>query len=136
MDVLTKKQRSYCMSHIRDKNTGPEISLKRALRKNRLFGFRTHCRIAGKPDIYFPKKKIAIFIDGCFWHKCPLCYRNPKTNIKFWGDKIDKNRMRDIKINRQLKKGGVHVIRFWEHNIETSLNRCLKKIKTIYERSR
>ncbi len=62
MDVLTKEQRSYCMSQIRDKNTKPEISLKNVLRKNQIFGYRTHYDITGKPDIYFPKKKIAIFV--------------------------------------------------------------------------
>jgi len=72
------------MSRIRSKNTHPEIILRRELRKAGLIGYRLHYGLRGKPDIVYSKNKIAVFVDGCFWHKCPKCFVRPVTNSKFW----------------------------------------------------
>lgn len=118
MDVLTKKQRSYNMSQIKAKNTNPEIYIKNILRRNNVKGFSLHGSLLGKPDIIFRKKKIALFMDGCFWHKCPECFIEPRTRRKFWLKKITQNVIRDKKINKELKKRGWKVIRIWEHEIK------------------
>jgi len=114
-DVHTKKQRSYNMSQIKSSNTKPELKFKKTLR---LLGFIYQPKnILGKPDFANRKEKIAIFIDGCFWHKCPKHYKNPKQNEKFWTEKIQKNVERDKKVTKKLKKAGWRVIRIWEHKI-------------------
>jgi len=133
-DVLTKKERSYNMSQIKGKNTKPEIKLRKELFSSGLKGYRIHKKIIGKPDIVFPKQKVAVFIDGCFWHKCPKCYQEPKTNNKFWSKKIGENRKRDKKINTQLKKEGWKILRFWEHELKANSSLCVEKIKnTVLE---
>ncbi|MBW3001863.1 very short patch repair endonuclease [Candidatus Woesearchaeota archaeon] len=127
-DVLTKEQRSYCMSKIRGKHTKPELKLRRELTKRGLRGYRIHYKLIGSPDMVYPKYRLAIFIDGCFWHKCPKCFIEPATRKQFWLQKIKGNVQRDIKVRKALRKKGWKVIRFYEHEIKKDLNRCFKKI--------
>jgi len=134
MDVLTKKQRSYCMSQIKGRNTRLEQSFRKYIWNKGLTGYRTKSRITGKPDLYFPTKKIAVFIDGCFWHKCPKCFIEPKSNKKFWKDKIKKNVQRDIKVNKLLKEQHIRTLRFWEHEIKKSLPKCFNRLKKLYHK--
>ena len=84
--------------------------------------------------MFFTKKKIALFIDGCFWHKCPKCFIKPKSNLKFWNEKIKRNVLRDKKINKKLKSDKITVIRIWEHEIKKDLDRAYLKFKKIYEK--
>lgn len=127
-DNLTSAQRKYNMSRIKSKNTKLELRLRKLLWRNGVRGYRIHYPLLGKPDIVFIKKKIVIFIDGCFWHKCPLDFTQPKTNIDFWMNKIEKNVLRDNKITIELEKNGWTVLRFWEHQIIKQPNEVLKKI--------
>ncbi len=126
-DVLNPQQRSYCMSQIKGKNTKPEVLLRKAIWKIGL-RFRLNYKLYGKPDITFPGKKTVIFIDGCFWHGCPKHHIRPKTNKKFWKEKIGKNIKRDKEVNKYLKKKGWHVLRFWEHQIDKDIHACVKRI--------
>lgn len=119
-DTLNRKQRSYNMTMIRAKNTGPEIVLRRSLSQNQIRGYRLHYKLPGKPDIVFPSKKLAVFVDGCFWHKCPKCFVRPKTRRAFWDKKIKSNTKRDRLVNLLLKKSGWKVLRFWEHMVRKS----------------
>lgn len=128
-DVLTREQRTFNMSKIRGKNTGPEIKLRKLLWSQGIRGYRIHYNLPGKPDIVFTKKKIAIFIDGCFWHKCPVCFQVPETRKEFWIKKIYSNVERDKKVNKQLKAEGWTVMRFWEHDIRKKPDNVIKKIK-------
>ena len=131
-DVLTRAQRSYCMSRIRAKDTQPEIVLRKIISKAGIKGYRLNCRLLGKPDLVFPKRKIVIFIDGCFWHKCPKCFKNPATNKKFWLKKIDSNVKRDGFVSARLKKEGWKVLRIWEHEVRKQKivkKRIIDKIK-------
>ncbi len=128
VDVLTKKQRSYNMSMIRARNTQPEIRLREMLSAGGLRGYRLHYKLMGKPDIVFPRRKIAVFIDGCFWHKCPRCFVKPATNRKFWREKIDSNVARDKVVTTKLKKEGWKVLRIWEHELK---NKKIIKRKII-----
>jgi len=134
-DVLTEKQRSYCMSRICGKNTKPEILLRKVLYKSGARGYRLHCKLPGKPDIVFTKRKIAVFIDGCFWHKCPKCFTNPKTNRVFWKKKTDSNVKRDKSVNQELKKNGWKVVRVWEHSLEKDINKCCTRILSAFSKT-
>ena len=117
MDVLTKQQRSYNMSMIRGKNTSPELFVRKAISEKGIRGYRLHYKLQGKPDIVFPRRMIAIFIDGCFWHKCPECFIKPETNKSFWNKKIDSNVKRYNVVNSELKEKGWEIIRIWEHEL-------------------
>jgi DNA mismatch endonuclease, patch repair protein len=129
-DVLTEKQRAYNMSKIRGKNTKPEMKLRKLLWSAGVRGYRIHYDLPGKPDIVYVKKRVAIFIDGCFWHKCPICFQEPNTRKDFWMKKIQSNIDRDKKMNEQLRKNGWTVIRIWEHEIkkepEIAFSRIIK----------
>lgn len=127
-DVLTPEQRKRNMSRIHGKNTGPEIKLRRLLWSNGVRGYRIHYKLPGKPDIVFIKKKITIFIDGCFWHKCPACFLEPETRKEFWMKKIDSNVERDWKNTQQLQDDGWTVLRFWEHEIRKAPDEVVEKI--------
>lgn len=127
-DVHTPEQRTYNMSRIRAKNTGPEVKLRKLLYAEGIRGYRIHHNLPGKPDIVFIKKKIAIFIDGCFWHKCPVCFQEPATRKEFWMKKIQSNIDRDARVNKQLKEEGWKVIRIWEHEIRKEPDSAVKKV--------
>lgn len=115
-DKLTREQRHLCMSHIRSKNTKPELIVRRFLFANG-FRFRVNVkRLPGTPDIVLRKYHTAIFVNGCFWHGHDNCslYVVPKTNADFWISKIQRNKQRDSASAEKLKKMGWHVIRIWE----------------------
>ena len=133
-DVLTPEQRTYNMSKIRGKNTGPEIKLRKMLWSEGIRGYRIHHNLPGQPDIVFTKKKIAIFIDGCFWHKCPACFQEPETRKEFWMKKIQSNVDRDKKVNEQLQAEGWTIIRIWEHEIRKEPETILSKIMFLLDR--
>ena len=127
-DKFDKKTRSAIMSNIRHKNTSLEVNFRKLLREKGLRGYRIHCKLPGKPDVVFTKKKLAIFIDGCFWHKCPKCYAPPKSNKRYWLPKIEKNAERDKKNARKLRRNGFKVIRIWEHEALRNPERPIRKI--------
>lgn len=133
-DNLTPKQRSYCMSRVKNKDTDIEKIVRSELHK-RGYRFRKHVRkLPGTPDIVFPKAKLAVFIDGDFWHG----YRFPTWEHKvtdFWKNKIHKNRERDQKNFRKLRKMGWKVIRLWKHDVKNDLSGCISRItESISER--
>ena len=117
VDVLTPAQRKLNMSKIKGKDTLPEIKIRKLLFSNGIRGYRINYNLPGKPDITFPRKRVAVFIDGCFWHKCPLHFQEPDTRKEFWIKKIDRNVERDKEINRKLEETGWEVIRIWEHQV-------------------
>jgi len=127
-DVLTQEQRKFNMSRIRAKNTKPEVKLRKLLYDQGIKGYRIHHNLLGKPDIVFTKKKIAIFIDGCFWHKCPVCFQEPETRKEFWMKKIGSNVERDLKNTQKLQEEGWIVLRFWEHEIRKTPDDVVQKI--------
>lgn len=137
VDVLTKEQRSYNMSRIRGRDTKTEIAMRKLLYTKGLRRYRVNFKLPGKPDIVFTKYKIAVFIDGCFWHKCPKCFIEPETNKDFWMNKINSNVERDAETNDILTKRGWKVIRFWEHEINKNINKCyLDLYKELKKRGR
>lgn len=126
-DNLTPEQRSYCMSRVKGKDTGIEIIVRSELHR-RGFRFRKHVKeLPGKPDVVFTKTKVAVFIDGDFWHG----YRFPTWKHKvssYWKTKISKNRERDAKNHRKLREMGWKVIRLWQHDLERNFEDSIKKI--------
>jgi DNA mismatch endonuclease (patch repair protein) len=100
-----------------------ERKLRMALIRAGLRGWKLHPQgLQGNPDVYFPKTKIVVFVDGCFWHGCPRCGHVPHTNSAFWRAKFNRNRERDVLSTRALKKLGMKVIRVWEHSLKNSLS--------------
>jgi DNA mismatch endonuclease (patch repair protein) len=126
---------SWTMSRIRAKNTKPELVVREKLSQIGVMGYRLHLKkVPGKPDIIFSKKKIVIFIHGCFWHKCPRC-KLPllKANRRFWSKKFDRNRKRDIKKARLLRRNGWKVLTIWEHQIKRGPDKAVEKIIDLLE---
>ena len=119
------------MSSNKAKNTKPELKLRKALFSDGVRGYRLNWKkVPGRPDIAFPGRKISIFINGCYWHRCPHCELPlPKTNTEFWKEKFDKNIRRDKKKEKELLDLGWTVLVFWECKIKTNIKDCINKIK-------
>lgn len=142
-DIVSKRQRSKIMAAVRSKgNLSTERALSRLLRTNKITRWRRHLSgIPGKPDFVFRSSRVAVFVDGCFWHGCKSCRRNikPSTNSEYWRQKIKRNQARDRKVNSELRKAQWVVVRIWEHEIAIAplkvLTRIKKAIRILYERS-
>lgn len=128
--VITKKQRSSNMSHIRSKDTKPEIRLRKALWKQGIRYRKNFSVLPGKPDIAITKCKLAVFVDGEFWHGYD--WANNKNNIhthrEYWIPKIEKNMERDKRVDKELKKMGWKVIRFWSKEVLKNTEYCTEMI--------
>ena len=124
---------SKLMSSNSGKNTSLEIQFRKRLWKNGNRGYRLHNKkLPGKPDISFQKYKIAIFINGCFWHRCPYCnFPLPKFNYEFWKNKFDKNIERDKRNIKRLKEIGWSPITIWECQIKKNSEKYTNKIIEI-----
>lgn len=109
--------RSEIMSRVGKADTEPEMRLRRALWA-RGYRYRLRLRLPGTPDLVFPSGKVAVFVDGCFWHGCPVHYRTPGTNAAFWDAKIRRNQERDRRADRELRATGWVVVRLWSHQIK------------------
>ena len=122
MDRISKEARSLNMSRVRSKNTGPELAMRRKLYADGL-RYRIHYG-AERIDIAFPKEKIAVFVDGCFWHSCPIHGSVSKSNQGYWLPKLQKNIRLAIEKDRKLKKSGWTVIHIWEHSVNDEIKVC------------
>lgn len=122
------------MSRIKSKNTSPELIVRKLL-YSKGFRFRINYKLAGRPDVIFPGRKIAIFVNGCFWHKhgCDNSVM-PKTNKKFWKNKLNKNIQRDKKVQKILKKEGWAVCEIWECELEEKTDKTLKKLEIFLKK--
>jgi DNA mismatch endonuclease (patch repair protein) len=134
-DVLTPDQRKLNMSRIRGKDTTPELIIRKLLYSRGIRGYRTHYNLPGKPDIVFIKKRLVVFIDGCFWHKCPIDFIEPETRKEFWKNKIDSNVVRDKTVQNLLESSGWTVLRIWEHEVKQNpdevVDRILNALKNL-----
>lgn len=114
-DIFTPEKRSEIMSKIRGKDTGPELLLKDYLEAA---GFEYQPDYtAWSPDFFDAEAKVAVFVDGCFWHCCPKHGSIPKSNIDYWKPKLERNAERDNETNQKLNDEGFFVIRIWEHSV-------------------
>jgi len=116
------------MSSIRSKNTRPELEIrKKVWRLGKRY--RIHdSTVFGTPDMSNKSKKLAVFIDGCFWHGCSRCYKEPKTNTEFWRNKIARNKDRRKRVKTELKKENWKVMQFWEHQVKSGSEKISLKI--------
>jgi DNA mismatch endonuclease (patch repair protein) len=116
-DVFTAEKRSVVMSRIRASgNRDTELRLVRLLRESGIGGWRRNKKVFGKPDFIFPSRRVAIFVDGCFWHRhpgCRFCY-TPKSRMEFWLPKFERNIARDRLVTRTLRRADWKVVRIWE----------------------
>ncbi len=127
-DKFSKETRSKIMSSIKGKNTEPELMIRKIL-WSKGKRYRIHDRtVFGTPDISIKRQNVAIFLDGCFWHGCGVCYKEPKTNSEFWRNKIDRNKMRRKIVKKRLKKDGWTVLEFWEHQIRDNPHSVVENI--------
>lgn len=118
------------MSRIKGKNTSPELILRKELTAAGLTCYRIHYGLPGHPDIVFVGKKLAVFVDGDFWHGYLWKKKNRIPPKKYWQAKISSNITRDKKINKLLKNKGWTVIRIWEHELRSAPLEALKKIRS------
>lgn len=114
-DTVTKEERSRIMAQVRGRgNASTELKVVKLFRERHITGWRRHLPLPGKPDFSFPKHKLALFIDGCFWHGCPTHLRMPKSNTEYWQLKVERNKARDVKVINELQLKGWRVCRVWE----------------------
>lgn len=117
-DVFSTAKRSEVMSLIRGHgNKETELALIQLFRRYGIGGWRRNAVVFGKPDFVFPKLKLAIFVDGCFWHSCPKHFNLPVNNRPFWKQKLEANIRRDRLVVRTLRARGWRVIRLWQHEL-------------------
>lgn len=133
-DVMTPEQRSRCMSRIRGSNTAVEVRFRCLLWRAGL-RYALGRRLPGRPDLTFVAARVAVFVDGCFWHACPAHGVAPKANAEFWRAKIGRNAARDVEVNRLLRAEGWTVLRVWEHEIELNAERCARRTAAAIRRS-
>jgi DNA mismatch endonuclease (patch repair protein) len=134
-DVFTKTKRSAVMSNIRGSgNKDTELALMKVLRRHHITGWRRNQRMFGKPDFVFWQKRLALFVDGCFWHGCPKHCNTPANNRTFWKKKLAANKLRDRYVNQTLRKSGWHVVRVWEHELASGQEvRIVARITGVIE---
>jgi DNA mismatch endonuclease, patch repair protein len=117
-DVFTKAKRSAVMSRIRSRgNKDTEVALAKLFYRNKITGWRRNQKLFGKPDFIFRQARLALFVDGCFWHGCPKHGTQPAGNRVFWKNKFARNKARDILVTRTLRRADWRVLRIWEHEL-------------------
>jgi DNA mismatch endonuclease (patch repair protein) len=117
-DIWDQRKRSEVMSLIRSRgNDSTELRLIQIFKQHCITGWRRGQRLPGKPDFTFRKERLCVFVDGCFWHGCPKCYRLPEANREYWAAKAERNRARDKLVRRELRQSGWRVMRVWEHEL-------------------
>lgn len=130
-DIYSKDKRSNIMSRVLGRgNLATEATLAKILRQHGIRGWRRHLPLPGRPDFAFPAQRIAVFVDGCFWHMCPLHSSMPTANRLFWRRKLAQNVQRDRRTRRDLQARGWRVIRIWQHELHArTQNRCVDRIQ-------
>jgi DNA mismatch endonuclease, patch repair protein len=127
-DFLTPETRSRVMSRIRSKDTKPELLLRRDLHRRGVRGWRCHPKgVPGKPDVAFTRWRLAVFVDGRFWHGHPD-YFTPGKSGEYWDAKIERTKQRDRAANESLAERGWAVLRFWDFEVEQDLDQCVAAV--------
>lgn len=110
-------------------NQTTELRLLKLMRTAKVSGWRRNMKLLGKPDFVFRAQRVALFVDGCFWHGCPCCYRRPKSRRMYWDAKVAGNIARDCLNRVRLRRMGWSVLRIWEHELVTSPAKCVTRIQ-------
>ena len=120
------------MSRVRSRgNKTTELRAAELFKDNGITGWRRHAKLIGKPDFIWARSRVAVFIDGCFWHGCPIHYRKPVRNADFWQAKLDRNLSRDKLVDEQLDSLGWTVVRIWGHEIVEDLPAVVVRLRKI-----
>ena len=128
-DLYGPEVRSWVMSRIRKTDSKPEVALRKALWAAGVRGWRLRTKLPGTPDVVFSRVRLAVFVDGCFWHACPRCaIPTPRSNCSYWKPKIERNKARDVRVRRKLNALGWSVLRLWEHEITRDPGRCAQRV--------
>jgi DNA mismatch endonuclease (patch repair protein) len=136
MDTFSKRKRSEIMSRIKSRDSKIEIMFRKKLWSRGFRYLKNSGKYFGKPDIVLPKYKTVIFIDSCFWHGCRKHGSMPATNKNFWREKIERNKKRDLKVNREYKKRGWTVLRVWEHHLKMGAEKAVFNIAKIIDENK
>lgn len=134
--MATDPVRSRIMAAVKGRDTTCELILRHELWRRGLRGYRTRTTLPGKPDIAFTAARVAVFVDGCFWHRCPTCYRPAKQRRDFWDQKIERNVQRDLEVTETLTRSGWAVVRVWEHDVRAAVGCCADKVEATVRGSR
>jgi DNA mismatch endonuclease (patch repair protein) len=120
------------MAQVRSqRNRSTEWRLRACLIRASIRGWKLNpADLLGKPDFVFREQRLLLFVDGCYWHGCPNCYRRPSSNTAYWDAKVIRNRSRDAKTTAQLKRDGWRVMRIWEHQL-SDMDSVLRKVKAL-----
>lgn len=129
-DDRTVEARSETMRRIRSRDTSCEMTLRRELHRRGL-RYSLRKKLPGSPDVVFVSQRVAVFVDGCFWHGCPTHCRRPAGNAAYWSAKIQRNQARDARVTSELTASGWRVVRLWEHDVRTSPARCAARVERI-----
>jgi DNA mismatch endonuclease (patch repair protein) len=117
-DVFTPQRRAAIMALVRSTgNASTEQRLVRLLRAHHITGWRRAVRLVGSPDLVWYRKRVAVFVDGCFWHGCPRHGHTPRSRVAYWVSKLARNKSRDRFVRRTLQQRGWRVLRIWEHEL-------------------
>lgn len=129
MDSVSRETRSRVMAKVRStRNKSTEWRVRAGLVQAGIRGWTMHpSELSGKPDFVFPYQRLAVFVDGCFWHGCKTCGKVPNSNTAYWDAKISRNRKRDRRVKVRLRKDGWQVMRIWEHELR-SLGNVIRRI--------
>ncbi len=131
-DVFTKAKRSEVMSRIRSRgNRSTELRMISIFRSHGISGWRRNRPVFGRPDFVFPVERVAVFVDGCFWHGCPRHYTAPAGHAVFWRRKLVANRSRDRWVTRTLTRAGWKVLRIWEHALTGDGRRVASRVLKV-----
>lgn len=126
---MSPEKRSRLMSRVRSRDTGPEMRLRRALwSAGHRYRLGHGLKLPGKPDLVFPRPRMAVYVDGCFWHACPLHATQPKTRSEWWREKLEGNVARDRRVDAQMADLGWTVMRFWEHEVAQDVDAVVRAI--------
>jgi DNA mismatch endonuclease (patch repair protein) len=147
-DIYTRAERSALMAKVRGRgNLTTEQALAKLLRAEGWSGWRRQQVVRGRaaggegfqvrPDFVFPVRRLAVFVDGCFWHGCPRHGTRPRGNAAFWRAKFRRNRARDRRDTRRLRRAGWQVLRLWEYELRAKARpRLLVKLRQVFARAR
>ena len=135
MDTVSTQERSRIMSKVKARdNKSTELKLIKLFKDYGIKGWRRNYPLKGKPDFVFPKSRLIIFVDGCFWHGCHEHCRIPESNRDYWVAKINRNKKRDRLISKELRGKNWTVIRVWEHELKKNIYKNkFRKIKKIVQ---
>jgi DNA mismatch endonuclease (patch repair protein) len=129
-DVVDAKTRSRIMSRVRSKDTQLELLLRRALWAAGVRGWRCHVRsVAGTPDLAWPQRRVAVFVDSSWWHGHPSRW-TPGRHPKGWDEKIARNKARDVEVTESLRRDGWTVLRIWDFELKRDLDACVDRVRS------